>query len=112
MPARDALAARVHAYDDAVAARLLGTLVLVARARPGAGVEIAFARACLAACFQPPADEVDGESARTPPQEPQAALATELALRASELEQEAEYKEYIDASRTASRVLSCGRGAP
>jgi hypothetical protein len=37
-----------------------------------------------------------------PLQEPQAALAAELALRAAELEQQAEYNEYIDASRTAT----------
>lgn len=116
--ARDALAARVRAYDDAVAARLLVTLVLVARVRPGPGVESAYARGCLAACFQPVADERDGGPAGTPPQEPQAALSAELALRAAELEQEAEYNEYIDASRTATAyfraaaaVCEAARGA-
>ncbi len=103
--ARDALAARVRAYDDAVAARLLGTLVLVARVRPGSGVETAYCRGCLAACFQPAADEGDGEYAGTASQEPQGALAAELALRAAELEQQAEYNEYIDASRTAAAYL-------
>ena len=100
--AREALEARVRAYDDRVAARLLGTFVLVARVRPGPGVESAYARGCLAACFQSAADEPDGGPAGTPPQEPQAALEAELALRAAELEQEAEYNEYIDASRTAT----------
>jgi hypothetical protein len=99
--ARDALTARMRAYDDEIAARLLGTLVSVAHVRPGSAVETAYARGCLAACFQPEPDAGEGEAACTSPQ-PQPELAAELTLRAAELEQEAEYRDYIDASRTAS----------
>lgn len=99
--AKAALAVRVRAYDDSIAARLLSTMVLVARARPGSAVEVAYARGCLAACFEHAPSEGKDEPARPLVQEARAALAAELEMRAAELEQKAEWNEYIDASRTA-----------
>ena len=94
--ARDALAERVRAYDDRLAAALLGTLEAVARARPGAAVITAYARGCLLACFDSRVPELhDGEIAPLPE------LASEMAERTRELQDAAESQEYVDALANA-----------
>lgn len=95
--AQAALCARIHAWDDRLAAGLLETLLELARARPSAPVLVAYARGCLLACFEL---AVPALVAATPivgrPE-----LAARLTARALELDAAAERQDAADARANA-----------
>lgn len=90
--AQTALVDRVRWYADPVAAKLLRSLVAVARARPNASVVLAYVRGCMHACF------MHGVPSHTVAiSAPDPALAAEIGGRAAELDREAEQCEASDA---------------
>lgn len=96
--AQRALGERVRRWNDVRAASLLRTLVLLSRARPGAAVTAAFARACLLACFvdEVPALPADGVHSPNP------TLLAALEAHAQALDADAEGQEWADAPRNAT----------
>jgi hypothetical protein len=102
--AQQALVRRVHAYDDKVAAELLGVLVELGRANAPMGAIHAFARGCLEACFaRDIPDPIEDEPAPLP------ALAALVAPLVKRLEEYADYKEFMDAMGTASSYWTAAR---
>jgi hypothetical protein len=96
--AQRALGERVRRWNDQRAAALLRTLVLISRARPGAAVTAAYARACLLACFvdEVPSLPVGGVHS------PHPVLSARIAAHARDLYDDAEGQELADALRNAS----------
>jgi hypothetical protein len=97
---------RIRAYEDQRSAALLRTLVAIAGARPPAPVIQAYVRGCLLAAFapgEPPPPLPDGEPTDAGP------LAEELAARARELDVEAGFQGWADASETARRLREAAR---
>ena len=94
-PAQAALRRRIHDWDDQRAASLLRTLIALGRARVEAAVLEVFARGCLLACFESPADAATAASQGSPRPE----LAEEISALARALEADAEGQELSDARR-------------
>jgi hypothetical protein len=97
-PAQAALRRRIHDWDDQRAASLLRTLIALGRARVEAAVLEVFARGCLLACFESPADASTAGSQGSPRPE----LAEEISALARALEADAEGQELSDALRNAA----------
>ncbi len=109
--AQTALIRRVRAYDDALAAALLRTLVIVVRARPGPQVIAAYARACLFACFDDGAAAVPLPSVVDVPSAGTGPLADALAARARDLEAAADGQERADALHNARAYSQAAHAA-
>ncbi|MBK9030996.1 MAG: hypothetical protein IPL61_06620 [Myxococcales bacterium] len=103
--AQRALCHRIRTWNDERAARLLRTLLALARARPGPAVITAYARGCLLACFEFGAPELIAAA----PTAGHAALAATIAAHADELDQAADVQEQADAGRNAAALWSAAR---
>ena len=103
-PAQAALRRRIHDWDDQRAASLLRTLIALGRARVEAAVLEVFARGCLLACFESPADASTAASQGSPRPE----LAEEISALARALEADAEGQELSDALRNAAAFRRAG----
>ena len=102
--AQAALCDRIQIQNDHLAPPLLRTLITLGRARVNPLVLEQYALGCLAACFENvPKLQIEADPAPSP------ALAGELAERAIELEETADYKDWVDATGTASAYRNAAR---